>query len=372
MNIKNLIKKIYQELRNIKCILSNLNNISAIFKDSEKLKSYYPDEPQKSKIEMYFDLLIWLLRNKEVNEFYFLYGFDTKSKLETSSFVPYKLFMEKRNEKNFNIGTFNNNYTILLRDKFLFSQYVKSLGFSTPEIKGIVDKEKIYWINKKQEDSLGSLINFNNSDAHYFCKSLSGECGEGVFKIDITGNGFFVNNELSTIEQFKVHLNGKYFLQETIYQHEKMSQLYPHSINTLRLQTVFNDKKPECFYKILRIGAKGNFVDNWAKGGLIVKIDSDTGNLADKGLFKPGYGQFAVVHPDTNVKLADFNVPYFNEAVEMVEKLHEYFYGVHTIGWDIAITPEGPCVIEGNDNWEITLLQSLDRNGWKDWVNSNM
>ena len=47
----------------------------------------------------------------------------------------------------------------------------------------------------------------------------------------------------------------------------------------------------------------------------------------------------------------------FEEAKEMVRNFHLQLKEVHSIGWDITITPDGPCIIEGNDNWEISALQ---------------
>lgn len=43
------------------------------------------------------------------------------------------------------------------------------------------------------------------------------------------------------------------------------------------------------------------------------------------------------------------------EAIEVVIKAHREFHGIRSIGWDVAITENGPCFIEGNDNWEISL-----------------
>ncbi|MCK8622032.1 hypothetical protein [Prevotella sp. E13-27] len=68
----------------------------------------------------------------------------------------------------------------------------------------------------------------------------------------------------------------------------------------------------------VRIGREGSIVDNWAFGGVFVGIDAKTGRLMDKSILKP-----------------------------------------KSIGWDIAITPQGPMVIEGNDRWEITLIQAV-------------
>ena len=29
-----------------------------------------------------------------------------------------------------------------------------------------------------------------------------------------------------------------------------------------------------------------------------------------------------------------------------------YLYGMHSIGWDVAITENGPAIIEANEDWD--------------------
>lgn len=60
-------------------------------------------------------------------------------------------------------------------------------------------------------------------------------------------------------------------------QHKEMSRLYPNAINTLRIVTVRNIKtgKVDVLHSLLRIGAHGNIVDNWAKGGIAIGIKPD-------------------------------------------------------------------------------------------------
>ena len=73
----------------------------------------------------------------------------------------------------------------------------------------------------------------------------------------------------------------------------------------------------------------------------------------------------------TGVVFKDFEVPFFNETKEMIRKFHMQLKEVHSIGWDITITPEGPCIIEGNDNWEISALQ-VTNHGMREEYNKYM
>jgi hypothetical protein len=41
-------------------------------------------------------------------------------------------------------------------------------------------------------------------------------------------------------------------------------------------------------------------------------------------------------------------------------RLHRELRGVHSIGWDLAITPAGACIIEGSDRWSGGIRMAAD------------
>lgn len=45
----------------------------------------------------------------------------------------------------------------------------------------------------------------------------------------------------------------------------------------------------------------------------------------------------------------------------MCINFHKKIKGVNAIGWDIAITKNGPVFIEGNNNFEISGIQACER-----------
>ena len=153
-------------------------------------------------------------------------------------------------------------------------------------------------------------------------------------------------------------LNMTYIIQNRIKQHTALNRLYSHSINTIRVETVVNPQtnQIEILPPLLRVGSAGNNVDNWAMGGLAIGINND-GTLKEYGFYKPSFGTKTNLHPDTKIVFNGYQLPFFDEAIEMAIRFHRYLYDVHSIGWDIALTESGPCFIEGNDNWEISLVQ---------------
>jgi hypothetical protein len=43
--------------------------------------------------------------------------------------------------------------------------------------------------------------------------------------------------------------------------------------------------------------------------------------------------------------------------------LNNFFQYCRCIGWDIAITPDGPILLEGNTRWAVTSLQAPMKQG---------
>ena len=63
-------------------------------------------------------------------------------------------------------------------------------------------------------------------------------------------------------------------------------------------------------------------------------------------------------HPMTGIQLEGFQVPMFFEACELAKKASKVVPQVRYVGWDIAITPDGPALVEGNnycahDFWQL-------------------
>lgn len=319
-------------------------------------ESYYSPSKKKSRFAIFLEQLLYCLKFGEINEFYYTFGFDVMSSIEKKRYISYVDFIDKRNLANRYAS--NTNYLVLLRDKFVFGQLLKSLGFQTPTNIGLISKNQFTHLESNTLHSLDALLDL---EGDFFVKIINGECGNSVFPITVKSGIILIKNKESRIDDLKSILtdNGLYLLQKSIKQHSVLSNLYPKSINTLRITTILNPKTffPEFFSGTLRIGANGSFVDNWATGGLIVNVNID-GHLDRWGYFKPGIGTRTSTHPDTDVVFDGYVIPNYSNLIKTAIQLHSYLYGIHSIGWDISIDKNGnPVFIEGNDNWEITLPQ---------------
>lgn len=228
---------------------------------------------------------------------------------------------------------------------------MKSNGLPVPEVFAVLNDGELY-------DSNYESITLDNlsEEKDYFVKDQKRECASFVTHI----------KDFSDLqkkwEEVRKH---NCIFQKAIRQSAAMAKINPGSINTLRIVSINKNRKVYILTSLLRIGTKktGN-VNNWAKGGLAVGID-ENGVLKQFGYYKPGYGTKTDVHPDSNIRFSSFSIPKWKEAIEV--EAHRESHGIRSIGWDVAITENGPCFIEGNDNWEISLNQVADRGLKKDW-----
>lgn len=136
-------------------------------------------------------------------------------------------------------------------------------------------------------------------------------------------------------------------------QHEAINRLYPYSVNTIRVATICHNGSVEIAYAIFRIGANKSCVDNFTTGGMVADMDLETGKARTDAVNV--HGERFELHPDTQVAIKGFEIPYFKEGLEMVRRAGRNVNGY--IGWDVAITENGPVLIEGNIDPGNRLLQ---------------
>lgn len=322
-------------------------------------ESYFPELPHKSRLRIFWEQCVHICRYGELNQYYYLYGMDVKgADFKKKRLVPYKEFMDWRNLRNRPTHPFN--YICILRDKKLFS--IVCDHYAIPCIKDLGMLDAADLTIRNFNDITEELFHLLDRERDIFCKPIDAECGEGIFCLGVRADGELTMNDLPSskeqIEAFIRAKRGPFYVQKRLLQHPEMNRIYPKSINTIRLVTIRNEHTGEIefFHALLRIGAGGNVVDNWSQGGVCVGISKE-GVLQGEAYYKPPFGLRTTHHPDTGIELEGFRIPHYREAVEMCLRFHSKLDVISSIGWDIAITPEGPCLVEANDNWAISLHQ---------------
>ena len=159
---------------------------------------------------------------------------------------------------------------------------------------------------------------------------------------------------------------NRIFFEELVKQHPQMNELCSTSVNTMRMMTLNDNGTPRLLWAGLRVGNGINAVDNFHAEGMAVKIDLETGKLVGKAINKEN--EIFEAHPTTGVVFHGFQIPCFAEAKELVLKAALESDKIKMVGWDVAISENGPLIIEGNRRPGFDLVQVLDGRGRMDIV----
>jgi hypothetical protein len=185
------------------------------------------------------------------------------------------------------------------------------------------------------------LAEFAARHPRMIAKPARGEGGSGISIYDTAEIQDFVEWRASLIKRDQT------LVEQVLEQHERLARLYPDSVNTVRMITYLDPNGTlHVIASVLRIG-NGDVVDNFASGGMFTMLDE-----AGVALY-PGVDKQSNVyetHPATGVQIAGFAVPRYDEITDMVAEAARRLPTVPYVGWDIAVTPEGPALIEANHN----------------------
>jgi hypothetical protein len=195
------------------------------------------------------------------------------------------------------------------------------------------------WIDIR-DASDAELTSFMGRHPVAMAKVPDSEGGAGIEKLAFDGSASAsdVRNRLSATRQ--------YLLEEFVAQHPEMALLNATSVNTLRIVTFVKDQKVHVLARVLKIGAGGD-VDNFSAGGMYTMLD--TNGMALYAAFDRHDAMHAV-HPISGTSIVGFHVPRFSEVVDLVSRAAMELTDVPFVGWDVAVTPKGPIIIEANYN----------------------
>ncbi len=174
---------------------------------------------------------------------------------------------------------------------------------------------------------------------------------ELVVKKDGSSGGYEVSFvQPSALRLEKLIGAGSFVIQPLVTQHEALSKVYPHSLNTIRVYTYLDSHSQVSVNAILlTFGAGGKRVNNASADSRFLCIGpngkpiSGAFNRAN-GLLIPEYA-----HPDTGFVYEQIQVPNLQQVVDMCMEAHYRYPYAGFIVWDCYLDEEGnPKLIEWN------------------------
>jgi hypothetical protein len=147
--------------------------------------------------------------------------------------------------------------------------------------------------------------------------------------------------------------------------HPDLAGLASESLITIRAVTCLDERQqPELVLAYLRVLSK--LEPDWPVkkpiGEYAAAIDLADGRLSAMTGDKPeSLSQWHDRHPVTGVEVTGRIVPCWDAVAALAERAHRVTRDRVLVGWDIAITPTGPLLLEGNSYPDVHYPQRVHR-----------
>lgn len=290
-------------------------------------------------VPTFFDTLWCKLRYGITTKEYFFYSFFNKSRYARRSYISSA------------VGFYTMANKINAGDKSLFDfKYNTYLAYK--------DYYRREAICLDLPSEFAKMDEFAKEHGNFILKPLNMSQGRGICLW--TKDMDYADDVLMQIKENNV---GKVVLEEIIQQDPEMAAFHPSSVNTIRYVVDYKDDGVDRLFAFIRIGVGDNKVDNTSAGGICAPIDLKTGIIIREGLRRDGIKY--IFHPDSGKQIIGTKIPKWDELNNMIEKLRPQNSPVHFVGWDMALSKDGWCIVEGNWGPSVIGIQGCMDKGYR-------
>ena len=244
-----------------------------------------------------------------------------------------------------------------LKDKHAFAEQASESGLPVPRTFGTIVDGALRFTDGIGVDDLQRDL---------FVKPIDGKGGRGADRLrylagqdapyhsDTRGRAYTLQQLLDHCAERsrKPRYRRGFMLQALVPNHPDVAPLAGAATSTCRIVTMLDESgSPEPIIAIFRMaGSVESVVDNSHAGGMAAPVDLASGRLGAAAFLAhdASLARYAE-HPDTGARIDGAVLPRWDEVVALALRAHRSFSDYVLIGWDIAITPDGPVIIEGND-----------------------
>lgn len=267
-------------------------------------------------------VILWnLVRYGARPKDYVMFEFNRKSAREKNRYMTFYRYLHL--EKHFKKTILNDILGNKIGEYKVFAPFIKREWMS---------------INKHTSDD--EILSFIAKHGVVIAKPSSGCLGRSVMKIQ-AGDDALIKELLG------LRKKSDFIIEECLNNIDEIKRLNPTSLNTIRVFTLTEKTRKVHFLSVmLRVGALGSHVDNWACGGVCYNFDLETGICCSPGLDKSSNKYF--FHPGCDVQMVGYNLPMFDELKQYILELCKLVPNAKFVGWDVALTPNGFDLVEMN------------------------
>lgn len=262
---------------------------------------------------------------------------------------------------------------ILANDKLVTYGYLKGMGFPIAELRVLFhptrghgdltvlrDAEAVaaYLRNGLAYPSFGKPLGRSNAIG---AASL---CGYRAADDSIVMAGDKAASVTGLAKATTGFLPHGYLFVEHLWPHPDVRAMVGERLCTARVYVVLEPEGPRIIAAVWKIVTGANMADNFVlPGNLLGAIDLETGALTRiVGGSGPDETEHET-HPDTGGRLLGFRLPDWALLKDTVRAAAAAFPRLGYQGWDVAVTPRGPVLVELNSAGDMSLWQRAAAKG---------
>lgn len=266
----------------------------------------------------------------------------------------------------------------IVDDKLRFHDRCKAAGLPTPDVLAVIHGHKGTPQHHRRLDDAATFARFirGGGPRDLVLKMGGGAYGRGFFAVRWDGHALL---DLATGQAFAPEVffplidaaSPPYLVQPRLRRAECLAEVMPgDALGTVRVVTYrTRTDAVRIPYAFIKLPVTGQVLDNFShgtSGNLLCGIDVTTGRMMSA--FHRPAGKFILAkvdaHPETGKQILGREVPHWPVIMDLCREASAVFAELRTLGWDVAITDHGLCLIEANktydpDGMQITLERGI-------------
>lgn len=253
-------------------------------------------------------------------------------------------------------------------DKVLATLLLTAGDVPVPAIEAVLDSSPRIYPNLKKISTAADMrdLVLANRDSGLFGKILDGMVSFGVFRVEQADETHLTcsGHDTMTYEAFMSDFVGSnaYVVQKTLTNHSDLAP-YASALATVRMINMVRDDEVFCPQAIIKLPQGNNIADAfWRPGNLACAIDVASGAILTVAERTGAEVTFHEDHPE-NAGLMGMKLPYWDDLIKINARAAQIFAPIRYQSTDIAITQDGPVVVELNYGGGFDLPQYASGKG---------
>jgi hypothetical protein len=255
-------------------------------------------------------------------------------------------------------------------DKWLCARILAGSGVRVPETLAVIDVTERAYPGTRKIATVAELRAFlgEGGAVPFFGKENRGICSYGAFLVEaadaaglcLKGQGWIGHEAF--LGEF---VGATSYLLQRVERNHGFFALFADGLATVRICILVGDGGIEVPFAVLKLPGRESIADSfWRPGNLACGIDVASGRVATaRSRHRFGTTDHHA-HPETRAPLVGETLPTWEAVLELARACAPIFRPVKYQSMDIAITPDGPVLIEINTGGGFDLPQLASGRGF--------